>query len=217
MAGWDEEQGRVSRAFDEWRLVDGDQQAFLRLGLSFATAEYDRLWKESEQEPYDDSGAELIDSFETKVDNLHQHEFDWMFLSGVLRDAVTNFEVYLEKAREEVLRHQGQPIAVLLHSPSWRALKRFFLQLHVTIETDEVESVRSLRHFLTHRRGELRTEELRKQFQETHTDDFPPLAVALDEAGVIGSMGALADAVRSIDPVVYLHSWGRTQLADLKP
>ena len=129
MVGWDEGQGRVSRAFDEWKLVDADQRAFLRLGLSFAAAEYDRLWQESEQEPYYDGGPELIDSFEAKVGNLHQHDFEWMFLAAVLRDAVANFEVYLEKAREEVLRHQGQPIAVLPHSPTWRASKTFFRQL----------------------------------------------------------------------------------------
>jgi hypothetical protein len=83
------------------------------------------------------------------VSKLHQHDFDWMLLSGVLRDAVTSFEVYLEKAREETLRHQGQPIPVEDESPYWRSQKRFFRQLGIEIETDEVKQVRELRNFLT--------------------------------------------------------------------
>jgi hypothetical protein len=118
MVSWDEDRGRVSQAFDDWKLIEGDQRAFLRLALEFATAEYDRLWKEAGEEPYWDDSPEQIDSFEAKVSNLHQHDFDWMLLSGVLRDAVTSFEVYLEKAREEVLRHQGQPIPVEGESPT---------------------------------------------------------------------------------------------------
>src|SRR5256885_16766618 len=78
MTHWNEDQGRVSRAFDEWKPVDGDQRAFLRLGLQFAIAEYDRLWKETEQEPYCDGGPELIDSFEAKVDGLYSNDFQWM-------------------------------------------------------------------------------------------------------------------------------------------
>jgi hypothetical protein len=37
-SGWNESRGTVSQAFDEWKLIDGDQRAFLRLGLDFATA-----------------------------------------------------------------------------------------------------------------------------------------------------------------------------------
>src|SRR4051812_46716494 len=112
MSHWNEQQGRVSRAFDEWKLIDADQRAFLRLGIGFATREYDRLWKEASEEQYYEGGPELPDTFEAKVDGLYQNDFDWMFLAPILRDAVTSFEVYLEKAREEVLRHQGKPIEV---------------------------------------------------------------------------------------------------------
>ena len=48
VSDWNEEQGRVSRAFDEWKLIDIDQRAFLRLALEFANREYDRLWKNEE-------------------------------------------------------------------------------------------------------------------------------------------------------------------------
>ena len=50
MAGWDERRGSVTQAFDEWKLIDRDQRAFLRLGLEFAEAEYDRRWKEAGEE-----------------------------------------------------------------------------------------------------------------------------------------------------------------------
>ena len=106
LMSWCETQGRVSRAFDEWKLIDHDQRTFLRLGLEFASREYDRLWQESGEEPYDEDGPDHLESFENKVGGLHQHDFDWMHLSGVTRDAVTNFEVYLEKAREEILAPQ---------------------------------------------------------------------------------------------------------------
>lgn len=207
----------MSRAFDEWRLIDGDQRAFLRLGLEFATREYDRLWKESEQEPYYDGGPELIDSFEAKVDNLHKRDFDWMLLAGVLRDAVTSFEVYLEKAREEVFRHQGQPIPVEDEAPRWGPQKRFFRQLGVEIETADVKQVRELRHFLTHRRGELRTEEQREQYRAEHPNEFAPLAVDLSRQEVIDAMDALAAAVRRIDSIVYKYSWGRLAVPNLAP
>ena len=42
LMSWCESQGQVSRAFDEWKLIDHDQRTFLRLGLEFASREYDR-------------------------------------------------------------------------------------------------------------------------------------------------------------------------------
>jgi hypothetical protein len=217
MSHWNEEQGRVSRAFDEWKLIDADQRAFLRLGLEFATRAYDRLWKESEQEPYYEGGPELPEAFEAKVDGLYQNDFDWMYLAGVLRDAVTSFEVYLEKAREEVLRHQGQAIQVEDESPYWGPQKRFFLQLGIDIETNEVKEVRALRNFLTHRRGELRTEEQREQYRKEHPGEFLPLAIDLTKQGVVETMDKLAAAVRQIDATVYEYTWGRRALPNLRP
>ncbi len=213
---WDESLARVSRAFDEWKLIDSDQGTFLRLGLAFSTAEYDRLWKVSGREPYYDGGPDHLESFEDKVGGLHQHDFDWMHLSGVLRDSVTNFEIYLEKAREEVLEHNGQQTPLSAKSPKWHSLKNFFDQLDVQIESDGVRQVRDLRHFLTHRRGELRTEELRRQFQTT-SDLIPPWTVELSQERVVGSTDLLAQAARSIDPAVYEYSWGGKRLAGLRP
>jgi hypothetical protein len=52
--------------------------------------------------------------------------------------------------------------------------------------------VRDLRHFLTHRRGELRT-------------------------GVIEAMDKLAAAVRDTDPTVYKYTSSRVRFSNLKP
>jgi hypothetical protein len=213
MATWDERRVRVSRAFDEWRLIDRDQRTFLALGLAFAGAVYDHLWKESGEEPYIEDGPDQLESFEEKVGGLHQHDFDW-YVSGVMRDGVTNFELYLEKAREEILQHHGTPFAIRDRSPEWGQSEA--LLPDVVIETEEVRGVRSLRHFLTHRRGELRTEELRKGFQETHTEMLPAVSVELDQERAIGFLDVLAEAVRSIDPSVYEHTWGGRRVARLR-
>jgi hypothetical protein len=213
---WCEKQGRVSRAFDEWKLIDLDQRTFLRLGLEFASREYDRLWQESGLEPYEEDGPDHLESFENKVGGLRQQDFDWMHLSGITRDAVTNFEVYLEKAREEILAHHGKPTAPAAESPKWGQIRRFFAQFGIEVDTEDVKQVRRLRHFLSHRRGELRTEELRATFQATHSDLFPPWYVELDPSRVIDALEVLTTAVRAIDASVYEYSWGRARVPDLQ-
>jgi hypothetical protein len=214
---WKERQGRVSQAFDEWWLVEQDLRAFLRLGLEFAENEYNRLWQESSEEPAHEDSPELIDVFEAKVSNLHQTEFNWILLAAVLREAVSSFEVYLEKAREEVLRHHSQPIAVAERSPNWRELEAFFGQLGITIRSSDVDNVVKLRNFLTHRRGELRTEKERTEFQQTRPGELPPLEVELTREEVEAAMDTLATAVRAIDRAVYEYTWGSLRVPSLTP
>jgi hypothetical protein len=218
MTDWNEEGGNVTQSFDEWKLVERDLRAFLRLGLQFGAAEYARLWKEAGEEPGWDDGPEQVDTFEAKVDSLWEQDYAWMHLSGVLRDAVSAFEVYLEKAREEVLAHHGYSVVVPERSPSWKQLNTFFGQLGLAVYTDDVEGVVELRNFLTHRRGELRTEELRAQYQATHSDDvFPPLTIELTHDRVLAAMEMLAHSVREIDASAYEYSWGRIRVANLTP
>src|ERR1700722_8986662 len=213
---WDESAGRVSRAYNEWTMIERDQRAFVRVGIRCARAEYDRLWDEAGSEPGDPDGPDQLESFEAKVDGLWPHDYEWMHAAGVLRDAVTNFEVYLEKAREEVLDHHGHTRAVPDRAPTWDALKRFYSELGVDGALDTVRDVRELRHFLTHRRGELRTEALRKRFASTSAQSWP-INVELDEQTVLAAMDVLAAAVRSVDPAVYDHSWGGRRLDRLSP
>lgn len=197
----------MSRAFNDWYLVDRDQRAFLGVGLLFAHNEYERLWRESGEEPGDPDGPDQLDSFEEKVDGLHEIDFTWMHAAGVLRDAVTNFEVYLEKAREHVLRAHGHVDVVGERAPRWHELVDFFATLGAEVETDAVNRVRGLRHFLTHRRGELRTDTLRQQYAK-ETDDVFAIVVDMNAGDVVAAMDELASVARVTDAAVYRHTWG---------
>jgi hypothetical protein len=139
-----------------------------------------------------------------------------MHAIGVLRDAVTNFETYLEKAREEVLRAHGHVDVVEERSPAWPKLVDFFATLGVSIETAAVKRVRDLRHFLTHRRGELRTEALRQQFMKESDDAFA-FVVDVDSDDAMKALDELAAVVRVADAVVYKHTWGGRRRAELAP
>lgn len=215
MSEWDEAEGRVTLAFSDWYWIDRDQGAFLSLGLKFAADEYERLWRESGEEPGDPDGPDQLDSFEDKVDGLHEPDFIWMHTTGVLRDAVTNFEVYLEKARELVLRSHGLDATVSEQSPWWKQLRRFFKQLGVDVETEDVKNIRELRHFLTHRRGELRTEQLRDRYAAT--DDVFASVIQLAKTDVRQAMGDLGAMVRTADAAVYAHTWGPARVPNLAP
>lgn len=75
------------------------------------------------------------------------------------------------------------------------------------LQTPELTQVRDLRHFLTHWRGELRTDAQRKKFA-AETDGIPEILVSLDEAAVLSSMDVLAEHVRRADQAVYARTWG---------
>jgi hypothetical protein len=210
--GWDERQHRVSRAFSEWALIERDQRAFLRVGLRMARQKYDEYWDEAGREPGDPENEDQVGAFERKVDGLWPHDYEWMLAAAVLRDAVTSFEVYLEKASAEVLLRHSKAWA---KDPHWWELRDFFQLLGVTIESTEIRAVRDLRHFLAHQRGELRTDTQRKKFAAEHEDLLPPISVELDEHRVLGKMDVLAKAVREIDTVAWEYAWGGKQLPDL--
>lgn len=211
--GWDEQQGRVSTAFNDWYLVDQDQRTFLRIGLQLAREKYDEVWEQASHEPGDPDGPELVDVFDDRIGGLWPHDYEWMHLAGVLRDSVTNFEVYLEKASSEVLGSHGLKWD---GSPRWGELKRLARALGITLESDDVREVRDLRHFLTHQRGELRTEDQRRKFAQDSTDVIPPIVVELGEESVLTAMDRLARAVRSIDPAIWEHTFGGQRLTNLE-
>lgn len=212
MSPWDESVGRVSQAFNDWYFTERDQRAFLRLGLTFADGVYERIWNEAGSEPGDPDGPEQIDVFEERVQGLHQRDYEWMHCSGVLRDAVTNYEIYLEKAREEMQWRAGKWQGVPERAPHWGKLGAFYRSIGVDIGDERVEDVREMRHFLTHRRGELRTQELRERYA-AEVEPFGPFNVDLSETSVLEAMDVLASAVRRIDAVVYEYVWGGASLA----
>jgi hypothetical protein len=210
--GWDERQGRVSQAFSDWHMIDRDQRAFLAFGLRTARETYDRLWDEAGREPGDPDGPELVDVFDDRIDGLWPDDYEWMFLAAVVRDAVTNFEVYVEKASAEVLAAHG---AAINGAPWWRELKKLFATLGVQIEAGSVRQVRELRHFLTHQRGQLRTEAQRKRFAPD-PDGLPPIVVELTDKSVLDIVDQLGRSVRSIDPAVWEHTSGGKRVAGLR-
>lgn len=212
---WDESAGRVSRSFNDWYLIDRDERAFLRLGLRFASESYNRTWEEIGQEPAGPDDAAQPDVFNDRIEGLWPHDYEWMHAAAVIRDAVTNYEVYLEKAREEILRRHGHPNVIGDQAPTWGKVKSFFTKLGLDLESTEVKNVRDLRHFLVHRRGELRTERERQTFVQEKPDELPPLEVELSEEDVVNSLEILGDAVRCVDRVVYEYSWGRKRLEQL--
>jgi hypothetical protein len=203
----------VTHAFSDWFLVDRDQRAFLRKGLEFSKEIYDRIWNEIGEQPGDPDGPELPDLFHVAVDGLWANDFEWMHLAGVIKDAVTNFEVYLEHAADEILAHHGKQFAERKRSASWDRLVAFYKFLDTNVGTTAVADVRTLRHILTHRRGELRTEDQRQSFGLD--EPFMDTVAHLDAEGVERRMDSLGEVVRTVDPVAYDHSWGRVQNAAL--
>lgn len=214
MGAWNEKTGGASRAFNDWALTDQEQRAFLRLGLLFSAEAYERLWTEAGHEPGDPDGPDHLETFEAKVDGLHPYDYEWMHNSAVLRDAVTSFEVYLAKAREDVLHRHGHSRGPGERQPSWATLRKLFEVLGVDLQTAELTRVRELRHFLTHWRGELRTAEQREKFA-AETDGIPEILVRLDETAVLTSMDVLAAHVRRADEAVYAPTWGGQRHPDL--
>jgi hypothetical protein len=180
--GWDEAHGRVSRAFGAWRVVDRDQRAFLSFGLRMAHATYDRLWRETSHEPGEAPKTELVDLF----DGLWPREYEAMHAASVLRDAVTNFEVYLERARAEI---RGDAV----DSPRWDELGQYFGGLGVAVESSQVRAVRELGRVLTLERGRA----------VVGGGPVEAVGVELDEDDVLAAMDVLAEQVRRVDPAVY--------------
>jgi hypothetical protein len=211
VSAWNESAGRVTRSFDDWLLVDRDQRTFLRKGLEFSKEVYDGIWNEIAEQPGDPDGPELPDLFHDAVDGLWSNDFEWMHLAGVIKDAVTNFEVYLEHVADEILAFHGKQFVERKRSASWDRLVAFYKLFDIEVASPAVLEIRTLRHILTHRRGELRTEEQRDRFGSD--EPFMDSVAHLDVAGVEGRMDVLADAVRVIDPMAYDHTWDEVRSA----
>ena len=192
---------RRTAAFLHWEFVDCDQRVFLSMGVRIAREAHERIWDEAAAEPGDPDGPELHEVYHHRIGGLGLAEYEWMHVAGVLRDAVTNFEVYVEQLRDEVPPHLATQ---LKPEPRWGDLKTFFTKLGISIETDEITRIRKLRHLLTHQRGELRTQESRERFASVaspYTFDAPILQ--LSEEVVTQAMDTLARAVRLLDPLVW--------------
>src|SRR5207244_1987090 len=143
-----------------------------------------------------DGESELVDVFDDRVDGLWPHDYDWMHLAGIVRDAVTSFEVYLDKAcRVILLAHGVEPV----RDPGWRDLKDIFRAVDVGIETVTVRHIREMRHFLTHRRGELRTGQQREKFAASVDSAIPGYVVEVSGELVVEILDQLPPEGSVID------------------
>ena len=201
--------GKVTWAFDEWRLAERELLAFLRLGLKLSKEGFDRLWDEIGRMPASEDGPERIDLFDEATDGLSPLQFDWLLMNLVVRDAVTLYEVYLEKALHEVAEYRVGATVVGERSPEWNKLKSIYRSVFKTDpDPVDVRAVTRLRNLLTHRRGELRTDSLRAQY-DTKEYGFPDIWIRLEPETVERHLGTLAASVARIDDAMHGLAWGR--------
>ncbi|WP_210590857.1 hypothetical protein [Streptomyces sp. GESEQ-35] len=124
---WNEDSGTVSRAFDDWKWSDRENRAFLRLSDQWSTEAYQQTWQQAGKslaerfDPDRHYGDEHVDMFHDAVDGLWPNDYAWITDASVIKNAVTAFEVYLEKALHEVLGStltiDGQQHTVRLAAP----------------------------------------------------------------------------------------------------
>lgn len=126
--------------------------------------------------------------------------YDWLLHGLLVRDAVSAFEVYFDKVTHEALRSQGLKWNTEGgRSPDWDALKSFWRQhMAVKVETNRMKTIRRIRNILTHQRGELRTDELRRRFGGCD-DLLPDNAIRLSEDDVLAIFDDLSLMVEKID------------------
>lgn len=190
-------------AYMLWCLANSDMTAFLRLSRKWSTAAVDRLWVDIGKRPGHEDGPAQIDVLCEELGGVLPHDYDWMLHSAVLKDAVTAYEVYLEDVGGEVLGHYGYRWKVKSGmSPHWSAVVSFYDEcLDIKPATDSVHAIRDLRHVLTHRRGELRTEEQRKRFG-SRSVGFPTIDVELTFDEIVGHLAKLKEAVCGVERAV---------------
>ncbi|WP_431933697.1 hypothetical protein [Nonomuraea jabiensis] len=236
---WNPEKGLASRSFDEWRAVERDIRTYLRLSLGWSERGYEELWSQAESEltaifdPYVHSGDEHVGFFDDKVEGLWPSDYQWILHASVVKEAVSAFEVYLEKGMDEALHRVGLDLTRKPNrpSPDWKILVAIHKAFGSDVETERVKHIRALRHMLVHQRGELRTAEMRDRFAEgpraypfTHRETGEPVTVEADYVGaqvqlqpatVEAVLNDLAAVVHETDRRVWHIAWN-ADLAELE-
>jgi len=165
------QQYRRGWAYSEWSQADNEIRAFLRLSTEWSEKGYDSEWTKATEiantyfDPDVHSGDEHVSHFSDSVDDLWPNDFTWMLMSSVIKDGVTAFEVYIEHAAQEILNcfrvhFDGHAHQIwLADAPSWAKLSDVYSAFGIPVASERVREVRNLRHFLTHQRGMIRSEE----------------------------------------------------------
>lgn len=197
----------------EWTDTDAQLRAVMRLTHKWVDPAFDELWDEIGQRPGDADGPDQADLFYDETGGLWPADYNWLLHSLLVRDAVSAFEVYLEKAADEVLRwHHLKWQRPEERSPEWKDLVKFYRdQLAVEVASQRIREIRRMRHILTHQRGELRTRELRKQFGGR--DSLLHDLIRLSEDDVTAILNDLASVVHSTDAVAIEYVDGIKRLA----
>ncbi|MFG2961604.1 hypothetical protein ACGF5O_48830 [Streptomyces sp. NPDC048291] len=228
---WNERVGMVSRAFEDWKWNDRENRAFLRLSAQWSGKAYQQTWDEAEEsfasrfDPYRHYGDEHLDIFEDAVDGLWPDAYAWITESSVVKNAVTAFEVYLEKAVEEAfgssLTMDGKKYNINLatprnfESPGWKTLVTAHKVLGTEVATDEVMWARDLRHLLTHQNGVLRSEDAVKRFRDLDAERDQDESswsrtgskIPLGTPRVLKILDSLAEVIRTADAPAWAMCW----------
>ncbi|MFF7357364.1 hypothetical protein ACFZA1_32800 [Streptomyces filipinensis] len=135
----------------------------------------------------------------------------------MVKNAVTAFEVYLEKALHEALGStltmDGKEHTIKLatppkfESPGWKTLVTAHKVLGTDVETAEVTWARELRHLLTHQNGVLRSEGALERFRDLDAEgDQDEISrariggkVPLGAPRVLKILDSLATVIRTAD------------------
>ncbi len=192
----------TTRAFGEWRAIDRDLRVFLDLTSKVMDQRFDALWTEIGERPGDPDGPEMIDIFDQEV-QIQPIDYHWILGAAVVRDAVTAFEVYLEKVGAEL----GHTWNVAAHkSPFWDTVVKYFAtELGLDVEPARVKEIRRLRHILAHQRGELRTAELRKKFGAYPDTAWAGHQAELSPEMVTQILDDLGTVARQVDSTVWAY------------
>jgi hypothetical protein len=195
-------------------MTDSDMRTFLALTTRWMDERYEQVWNELGAQPGSEDGPELPDLFHRAVDGLEPLDYHWILQAAVVRDAVSAFEVYLEKVAAEVLQRHGYIWQVQPgRTPTWPDTISFFSnQLDIEVNTDRVQHVRGLRHMLTHLRGELRSPQQREQFGRNGDGGLSSCRAELSVNAVVSALDDLAEMVRRVDPVAWPFTYGDRHL-----
>lgn len=216
----------TTRAFDEWSLVLRDIEGFFHTCDKMTDHYIDHVLEPEEEGLFSGADCPDVESYNERLlerlleafGQTSPRDFIWMLCAATIKDVVTAYELYCQHAAEEILEaHDLEFTQLKTRYPlDWTVLTTFFqTYLKCEISPEPITRVRSLRHLLTHRRGELRLEQERLQFG-SGDDPWPSSLVDLDGERVEEILACLDDHVLTLDLSVYRHSWGKVRIPELQ-
>lgn len=208
--GWDpgpSYMGKATRAYDEWRMVSRDQRVYLKLTLDWMNERFEAVWQEIQESPATEDSPGAIDVFNTRV-GIEPLDWQWMLLAGLLRDAVTAYEVYVVKAYLEVVEFQEGDYRHDKAAPKFGVAWAQSKILGLDVRSQAVNEVFQLRNILTHQRGQLRTQKDRAKYGDS-SFSWSSIVAHLDEAKVVSLLDMLDASVNDLDPIYWAYAWGR--------